>query len=70
MQILAKRFCAGLPDGQSFLDRQAFDLPLNLVQRSNALYRLCAYRTQVVLDQFIKLAARVRQTSCADTGLL
>ena len=69
MQILAKRFGAGLSDDKPIFSRETLDYALKLEERCNALYGLRAHRTQVVFDQFIKLSACVRETSCADAAL-
>jgi hypothetical protein len=48
------------------LHREALDFAFDFVQRSYALYCLRTHRAQVVLDQFIKLAACVGNTTRAD----
>ena len=70
MQIFAERFGTGLSYGQTIFNREAFDLAFDFVQRSNALQRLRAHRTQVVLDQLIKLATGMGKTSGGDSLLL
>jgi len=60
VQILAQRLGSGLSCSVAIFQREAFDLTLNLVQRRNALYRLCADWTQVASGQFVKLSPCMR----------